>query len=405
MIELLDEPSTELTVQDRASIALASSKTRQDLMMLATKYASITEIKNVAGRYECHSAAMTLASARSAISKTGKSARDDATKFSKAVIAEEASLIEITAPEEKRLLALRDEWDATVAAEKAARELAEKARIMVITDRIASIRQYVELAASCRTAARIHELQGKLARTSLEGFEEFADEAAVAHADAMKRVEALLVEKHLQEQEQDRIKAEQAAAAAKLATERAEFEEAQAAAKAEADRLASERHAELKASMAEAARMDADRLAKIANEVREQAAQRAAAQAVIDAQQAELARQRAEFEDQVREANRAAAQVRADLEELVREETQAAEQAQKAIESAQEALSEVCAPEAPDCCAPDGLCTDACSNSPALTGPTDSEVAWVAASEVADTFNLTLEQATERLAAIRDWKL
>jgi len=390
MIELLDEPSTELTVQDRASIALASSKTRQDLMIMATKYASITEIKNVAGRAECHSAAMTLANARIAISKTGKSARDDATKFSKAVIAEEASLIEITAPEEKRLLALRDEWDATVAAEKAARELAEKARIMVITDRIASIRQYVELAASCRTAERIQSLQDKLAEIVIEGFDEFQEEAESVWKQAGEKVEELLTVKLEQEAEQARIKAEQAAAAEKLAAERAEFAAAKAAAKAEADRV-------------EAARQH-----QIAIEAKEQEAQRAAAQAVIDAEKAELARQRKEFEDQVREANRAAAQVRADLadlEDLMREETQAAEQAQAAIESAQEALSEVCAPKAPACCAPDGLCTDACSNSPALTGPTDAEIAWVAASEVADTFHLTLEQATERLAAIRDWKL
>ena len=96
---------------------------------------------------------MALASARIAISKTGKAARDDATKFSKAVIAEEASLIEITAAEEKRLLALRDAWDEQVAIEKAAKEQAERERITEIHRRIAEIRAYQSLAAGCRTAA------------------------------------------------------------------------------------------------------------------------------------------------------------------------------------------------------------------------------------------------------------
>lgn len=36
-IELLDQPSTELTVQDRAAIALTSDKTRMELTALATK--------------------------------------------------------------------------------------------------------------------------------------------------------------------------------------------------------------------------------------------------------------------------------------------------------------------------------------------------------------------------------
>ena len=35
--ELIDQPSTELTVQDRASIALASDKTRMELTAMATK--------------------------------------------------------------------------------------------------------------------------------------------------------------------------------------------------------------------------------------------------------------------------------------------------------------------------------------------------------------------------------
>ncbi len=256
-LETLEKPSTELTVQDSAALALASAKTRQDLIAMSTKYLAITEIKNKAGRDECHSAAMSLASARIAISKTGKAARDDANKFAKAIILEESSLIAITEPEEKRLLALRDGWDEVIAAEKAAREAAERDRINAIHAKIADIQGYHARAAMCRTAGQVDALLGELSRTSLGGFEEFADEAGAVHLDAMKRVEALLAEKHLQEEAATKLQAEQAAAAVQLAKERAELAEAREAlarqvaeAKAQADAIAAKHLAEAVAVMA-----------------------------------------------------------------------------------------------------------------------------------------------------------
>jgi len=343
-IELLEQPGTEITVQDRAAIALASDSTRKDLLAMAAKYAAITEIKNKAGRDECHSAAMTLAGARIAISKTGKAARDDATKFSKAVIAEEASLIAITEPEEKRLLALRDGWDEVIAAEKSAREAAERARVMAITERIAGIRQYVELAASCRTSARIDELLTKLSLTSLGGFEEFSDEAGVAHLDAMERVTAILTAKLEQEAEQARIKAGQEEATAKLANERAVFAAQQAAAKAEADRLAAER--------------------------------------------LELERQRKEFEDQVLEVKMKAAQA------------EAAET--RAIVAANKAMLEQQAEDAAMIATHEEEVKQAATKEDAPDWePTDADVMWEAVRAVAMAFNMPTEHATARLAAVQ----
>ncbi|MFX8160626.1 hypothetical protein ABTL01_19900, partial [Acinetobacter baumannii] len=75
---------------------------------------------------------MTLANARIAISKAGKEARDDATKFSKAVIEEEKRLIAIIEPEEDRLRGLRDAWDAEREREKLANAEAEKRRIATL---------------------------------------------------------------------------------------------------------------------------------------------------------------------------------------------------------------------------------------------------------------------------------
>ena len=95
-IELLEKPTTELTVTARAALALSSEQTRKDLKELVAKSANIREVKNAAGRDECHGAAMALVRARTTITKTGKAAREDAAAFQKAVIAEEKSLIAIT---------------------------------------------------------------------------------------------------------------------------------------------------------------------------------------------------------------------------------------------------------------------------------------------------------------------
>ncbi len=145
MIELAEpdaiEASTgmELTVQDRACVALASTKTRADLAALVKKSVDIKDIKNAAGRDECHGAAMALTRARTSITKAGKAAREDAQAFQKAVIAEEKSLIEITEAEEARLLGLRDVWDKRIADEKAETlriEAARKARLQEAVDAI-----------------------------------------------------------------------------------------------------------------------------------------------------------------------------------------------------------------------------------------------------------------------------
>ena len=129
--------------------------------------------------------------------------------------------------------------------ERIAREAAERDRINAIHAKIAEMRGYHARAAMCRTAAQVDALLMELSRTSLEGFEEFSAEAGAVHLDSMKRVEAMLVERHLQEQAAAKLQAEQAAAAAQLAKERAELAEAREAlarqvaeAKAQADAIA-----------------------------------------------------------------------------------------------------------------------------------------------------------------------
>jgi len=285
-IELLNEPQA-LTVTARAAIALGSSKARTELTALVLKSKDVLEVNSPAGRDEAHSFAMALVKARTTIGKVSKEAREDATKFSRAVIDEEKALTAITEPEEKRLLALRDAWDAKIAAEKEAKAAAERARVTAIHERIASIREYVVLAAGCRTAARVESLLCNLSKINIDDFEEFSDEAGTAHKDAMNRVEAILVEKHHVEQEQEKAKAEREAEAAKLKAEREAFAAVQAEAKAKADAAA----AELAAERAEMQRQR-DQLARerqaIECEQREakEAAERAAYLAAIAAEPA-----------------------------------------------------------------------------------------------------------------------
>ena len=272
----MSTPETALTVVARAALALGSDKARTELAELVKKSANIVEVKNSAGREECHSAAMVLVRARTNIEKIGKAARDDATKFSKAVIAEEKALIYITQPEEDRLLGLRDAWDAARAAEKAEAERIERERVAAIHARIGRIKGFATLALECRTSAKVEELIERLMAEPTEGFEEFAEEAATARGLTLARMKEISDAKFADEQERARIAAEQEAERQRLAAERAELErqqaearaaqaQADAKAKAERDAFAAEQDRQREAQAAEARR-----LAAVADELERQ---------------------------------------------------------------------------------------------------------------------------------------
>lgn len=266
-VELIEpETSTELSVQDRAALALGSSKTEQSLKALAVKNAAIVAILDKAGREQAHGAAMELKSTRVAIGKTSKAARDDATKFSKAVIAEEARLIAIIQPEETRLLGLRDDWDTLQAEIKAEAERVERSRIMAINERISELRGFVNLALECRTSERVAALIEKLtaAEVTSELFQEFEAEAVTVKEAALVRMTDTFNQKKGDEDERAHVKAEQEAAAETL---RKQQEETAAAAKKLADERA-----------AHEAKLEADRLA-LAEQARQIAADRAALEA------------------------------------------------------------------------------------------------------------------------------
>lgn len=410
-IELLEEPTTALTVTARAALALSSEQTRKDLQELVAKSANIVEVKNAAGRDECHGAAMALVRARTTITKTGKAAREDAAAFQKAVIAEEKALIAITEGEETRLLALRDGWDAARAAEKAEAERIERARIEQIHLRIADIREAGNLALQCRTSAMVESLIEKMTGQQLDGFDEFAEEAHNTRTATLARMKEISDIKLAEEQERARVLAEQEAERQRLAAERVENERIAAERKAEQDkrdaeakalrdaeeaRLAEER-AELERQRKEAA--EAERIAaqeRAEQEAKAKAARdadEAAARAVRDAEELRLAEQRAELDRQrvefQAEVDRRAAEVKA-LETTVTE--------------IQPEQVEVTGP------APLGtvdtdpfMQTDGGDELDGLPSPSDADIIACAANAVADKFGMSFNDALNHLAEVQEW--
>lgn len=310
--------NTALTVQARAAVALGSYKAETELVELASKSKSIVAITNKDGRTECHAAAMVAKDARVGIEKAGKAAREDATAFSKAVIAEEKRLVDLIEPEEKRLIGLRDEWDAARKAEKEAAEAAERARISAIQEKIELIKRG-PMNATMLDAAGAETVLDLASEIEIDdSFGEFYGDAVEAKADAISKLREIVSAKVSAEATAARIKAEQEAEAARLAVER----ERMAAERAELDRQqAEQRAAEAKRQAEERARLDAER--------------------------AELDRQRKELADAKAEQDRIAAE-KADAE---RKAAALAEAEKLAAESAKESgqtLAEVIHAAAPE---------------------------------------------------------
>ena len=258
----LIEADAPLTLQTHAALVLNSTNTERDLRAMAIKNVTITQVIDKVSRQQCHSAAMELKTARTTIAKVSKDAREDATAFQKAIIAEEKRLISIVEPEEIRLIGLRDDYDAVQERIKREEEARERARITAIHERIGEIRSFSGLATQCRTAARVSELLVKLQAIDMGGFEEFSEEAATVHAATVSGVTFVHDEKIAEEVERARVKAQQEADAAALEAKR--IEQANEAAKLAAERAAIERErAELAAAKAAAAQAIEDAKPKI----------------------------------------------------------------------------------------------------------------------------------------------
>lgn len=305
------QETTALTVVQRAAVALGSTKAAAELVALVEASKSITAVTNKDGRTECHAAAMRAMTARTNIEKIGKEARDDATKFSKAVIAEEARLIAIIKPEEDRLKGLRDAWDEKVAAEKADAERKERERIAAIQLRITGIKETpIKFA-----AADSFDVQGAILELSeLEigaDFGEFLGDATDAKIDALDTLRSMFEAKARAEDAAECARKEREAEAERMRQERAELDrqrEAQDAARKESERVAAEslrqqreeieRQQKVIAEQQEQIRREAARLEEIDREQkRAKAEEEAKATAKAKAEQEEAERQRKASEE------------------------------------------------------------------------------------------------------------
>lgn len=323
--------STELTTVERAEQALGFADLKGKLEELAKKSANIVTITNKAGRDECHSRLMDLKNQRVAIEKTGKAARDEATKYAKLVIEKEDALVAIISPEESRLKALRDEWDDARQREREEEERKERERVQAMVDAIAAI----SAIPTRLFGASVAELTAAIDTLAARPMDEFDDVYIVTANKAVADTIATLKEARDKRQALDDEAAAVAAAheaqriereaeEARLAAERAAFEAEQAAAR-EAQARAEEE--------ARLAREEADRQAA---EARAEADR--AAQAERDRQAAELAEQQRQLDEQAAEQRRQAEEAaqRAQEEQEARDRAAAEEQAAREAQAAQE---------------------------------------------------------------------
>lgn len=299
--------TTELTVIGRASAVLSFDETKAALLPLVEASARIVGITNGAGYAEAQSARMKLKNTRVEIEKRGKAAREDATAFAGAVIAKQKELIGVITPEEDRLQALQDEWDAAIAREKAAKAEAERLRVFAIRQHIDALRA-LPLRAVGSTSAHIAEALALASAPLAFDPQELAGEAQAAQNDAVSALTAALDAAKADEIRRESERREREAEAARIAAERAELTrlraeqekrdaeerakiaaereaarkaqeeedrkaaaEREALAKIERDRIAAERAAEEAARAERQAREDAERIARdlVENEIRE----------------------------------------------------------------------------------------------------------------------------------------
>lgn len=332
----------QLTVIERASSVLKFDETKAALLPLVEASARIVSITNGAGYQEAQSARMKLRNTRVEIEKLGKAAREDATAFSKAVIAKEKELVGVISPEEDRLQSLQDEWDTAIARERAAKAETERLRVFAIRQHIDAIRA-MPLRAVGVASATIAELLQSVSEPLTFDAQEFTAEARAAQADALTALTAALEVAKADEERREQERKDREAEAQRIAEERAELArlraEQESRAAEERARIAAEREAEEKRQLdALLARIEADNKAAAERE--------ATAAAERDRLAEELRMQRAAEEQARAERMAAEAAERAirqkaddDLRELQRKQ-QAAIDARIAELAAQKAEQE-----------------------------------------------------------------
>lgn len=310
--------STALTVVQRASVAIGAAEHEKKLVELAKQSLEITTITNPDGYRQCHAARMVLKTERVNLERLGKDSRDDATKFSKAVIAEERRLIGIIEPEEKRLAAIQAEWDA-IEERKRQAEADRIAKLQAGIEAISAIPVSMVGKPSAEVAERLDSVRGIAVDTFAE-LEQFAQEAkdrviaalTQLHAGAIAQEQAAAAEAkrlvdereelaRLRAEQQERERAEaklmEEAIARRMEDERLARERIESAERESRERIAEQERLAQAARDAEDARLAKEREAREAEERERRAAAEADAKTRAEAQAAEDARLKAERDE------------------------------------------------------------------------------------------------------------
>lgn len=217
--------TTALALPQRAAVALNSTKCEKDLLELIEKSKDLIEVKDAAGRDQVHRAAMSLTNARVAITNTGKSAREDATAFSKAIIAEEKRLVGLIAGEEDRLFSVRDVWDEKIEKEKQAKLAAERLRISTIRGAIDEVKNIPSKMVGKSLDEVKHCLHSlKNTTYSPDFYQEFIDEIFSVDKTVIDQLTKMIDDLEIAEAKRIKEQQEREAEAARLQAERAENE-------------------------------------------------------------------------------------------------------------------------------------------------------------------------------------
>jgi len=311
----------QLPVAVRAQQALATVTTEEQLRALAIKHADLTTVKNRTDFALAMSALSEFRTVRVAIEKAGKAAREDATQFQRAVIAEEKRLIGIIVPEENRVRMLRENYEAEQ--ERIRQELARKEaeRIAAIRERIAGFQSLVLLATGT-PSAEVAETVVRLESIQIDDtFQELRREAEIAHTAALDSARKLLVNTQAREKAAAEARAKAEAEAEQRRKEAEELERLRADQARQSEELARQQ--------AEIERQQQEAEAKLAAERAEIERQQQEAEAKLAAERAEIERQKQEIEARQHAEEEAKAKAQAEAEAQVKTETEARALAEK----------------------------------------------------------------------------
>lgn len=225
-----------------------------------TKGLSVADLKDKAALETVRQSRIELKKTRVAIEKYGKSLRDDANKFAKAVIAKEKELIGIIEPEEDRLKAIEEEAEKLAIREERMEKLpARKERLAAIGDNVEVSDEDLllmdandfEAYFNARTADKLNADKEKAEADQRARDEETRKANEAKEKELAEERRKLDEERQANEREKKRLEAE------KQAREREEAARAEERAKAEAEAKKKEEDARRAKEEAEKAEAEA----------------------------------------------------------------------------------------------------------------------------------------------------